>query len=276
MIIDSHQHFWIYEPVRDSWIDESMKVIRRDFLPSDLSPIISEQNIDGTIAVQASQSEEETNFLLNLANVYNWILGVVGWVDLMNNDIENRLEHFSSYKKLKGFRHLIQNEPDDNFMLNEKFQNGINSLKHFNFTFDILIYPNQLPAAIKLSGKNPEQKFILDHIAKPYIKKNEIEPWASQIRELATNKNVYCKLSGIITEADHKNWEPENIYPYLDIVFDAFGFDRLLFGSDWPVCLLAGSYKKVKNLIEEYLESAPTEVKEKIFGKNALSFYNIN
>ncbi len=276
MIIDSHQHFWIYEPVRDFWIDESMKVIRRDFLPSDLSPIISEQNIDGTIAVQASQSEEETNFLLNLANEYNWILGVVGWVDLMGKDIEKRLEHFSSFKKLKGFRHFIQNEPDDNFMLNEKFQNGISNLKHFNFTFDILIYPNQLSAAIKLSEKNSEQKFILDHIAKPHIKKNEIEPWASQIRELAANKNVYCKVSGIITEADHKNWEPENIYPYLDIVFDAFGFDRLLFGSDWPVCLLAGSYKEVKNLIEEYLERAPIEVKEKIFGKNALSFYNIN
>jgi len=161
-------------------------------------------------------------------------------------------------------------------MLNEKFRNGISCLKHFNFTYDILIYPNQLTAAIKLSGENPGQKFIIDHIAKPSIKKNEIEPWASQIRELAANKNVYCKLSGIITEADHKNWKPENIYPYLDIVFDTFGFDKLLFGSDWPVCLLAGSYKEVKNLIEEYLGSTSTEIKEKIFGKNALSFYNIN
>ena len=249
MKIDAHQHFWIYNPVRDSWIDESMIVLRRNFLPEDLYPVVKEQNINGTIAVQADQSEEETNFLLKLANENEWIVGVIGWVDLMSNDIEKRLEHFSSYKKLKGFRHIIQAEPDNNFMLNEKFQNGINCLRHYNFTYDILIYPRHLPAAIKLSGKYPEQKFILDHIAKPHIKKNETEPWASLIKELAQNKNVFCKISGIITEADHKNWKPKDIYPYLDIVFDYFGYDRILFGSDWPVCLLAGSYEQVKNLV---------------------------
>ena len=186
------------------------------------------------------------------------------------------MEHFSSLKKLKGFRHIVQAEPDNNFMLNEKFQNGISRLKHFNFTYDILVFPHQLPAAIELSEKHPEQKFILDHIAKPFIKKNEIEPWASEIRELARNKNVFCKISGIVTEADHKNWKPEDIYPYLDVVFESFGYDRLLFGSDWPVCLLAGTYKQVINLIEEYTRNISPEEKEKIFGMNARLFYNIN
>ena len=276
MKIDSHQHFWIYNPIRDSWIDDSMKILRRNFLPEDLYPIIKEQNIDGTITVQADQSEDETNFLLKLADENDWIVGVVGWIDLMGDDIERRLEHFSSLKKLKGFRHIVQAEPDNNFMLNEKFQNGISRLKHFNFTYDILVFPHQLPAAIKLSEKHPEQKFILDHIAKPFIKKNEIEPWASEIRELARNKNVFCKISGIVTEADHKNWKPEDIYPYLDVVFESFGYDRLLFGSDWPVCLLAGTYKQVVNLIEEYTRNISPEEKEKIFGMNARLFYNIN
>ena len=276
MKIDAHQHFWIYNPVRDSWIDESMRVLRRNFLPGDLYPVIKEENIDGTITIQADQSEEETSFLLKLANENNWITGVVGWIDLMSKDVEKRLEHFSSYKKLKGFRHIVQAEPDNNFMLGEKFQNGISCLRYYNFTYDILIYLHQLPVAIKLSEKNPEQKFILDHIAKPRIKKNEIEPWASLIKELAGNKNVFCKISGIITEADNKNWKPEDIYPYLDIVFDSFGYDRLIFGSDWPVCLLAGTYKQVTNLIEEYIGRTSDENKEKIFGNNALSFYNIN
>lgn len=276
MKIDAHQHFWIYNPVRDFWIDESMKVLRRNFLPGDLYPLVQQESIDGTIAIQADQSEEETNFLLNLTNENNWIVGVVGWIDLMNKDVEKRLEHFSSYKKLKGFRHIVQAELDNNFMLDEKFQNGISCLRDYNFTYDILIYPHQLPSAIKLSEKNPEQKFILDHIAKPHIKKNEIEPWASLIKELAENKNVFCKISGIITEADHKNWRPEDIYPYIDIVFDSFGYDRLLFGSDWPVCLLAGSYKQVKNLIEKYIAGTSSENKKKIFGNNAHLFYNIN
>ena len=275
MIIDAHQHFWIYDPVRDSWIDESMQILKRNFLPEDLTSIIKENSIDGTIAVQADQSENETNFLLGLAEKNTWISGVVGWVGLMAQDIEEKLEHFSSYKKLKGFRHIVQAEPDENFMLNEKFRNGIGQLKNYNFTYDILIYPHQLPTAIMLTEKHPDQKFVLDHIAKPSIKKKEIEPWASGIKELAMNPNVFCKISGIITEADHRNWESKEIYPYLDIVFNAFGYDRLLFGSDWPVCLLAGLYNQVINLIDEYMKNASDENKEKIFGKNAVSFYNI-
>jgi L-fuconolactonase len=275
MKIDSHQHFWIYNPVRDTWIDESMNILKKNFLPDDLYPVIKDHSIDGTIAIQANQSIEETNFLLGLAEKNSWIYGVVGWIDLMSNSIENKLEYFSSYPKLKGFRHIVQSEPDDNFMLSERFQNGIGCLKQFYFTYDILIYSHQLPAAVKLCERYPEQKFILDHIAKPPIKKNKLEPWASYIKELAKIRNVFCKISGLITEADHKNWKKENIFPYLDIVFEAFSYDRLLFGSDWPVCLLAGSYKQVKNLVEDYLCNIEIENREKIFGKNARSFYNI-
>lgn len=276
MRIDAHQHFWIYNPIRDLWIDENIKVLRSNFLPEDLYPLIHEEGVDGTIAVQADQSEEETNFLLELAEKNPWILGVVGWIDLKNKNSEKRIEHFSQFKKLKGFRHIVQAEPDENFMLGEEFQRGISFLKHFNLTYDILIYPNQIPAAVKLTEKHPEQKFILDHIAKPKIKSKIIEPWTSGIKELAANKNVFCKISGLITEADHKNWKPDDIYPYLDAVFESFGYDRLLFGSDWPVCLLAGSYNRVKNLIENYLRSSSLEDKEKIFGKNVQIFYDIN
>ena len=265
MIIDSHQHYWIYNPVRDAWIDESMKILRKDFLPEHLSPILKELSISGTIAVQADQSEEETKFLLDLAEKNNWILGVVGWVDLQSKNIEERLEYFSNFKKLKGFRHIVQAEPDEKFLLNENFQNGIDLLKEYNFTYDILIYPKQLPAAIKFVQKNPDQKFILDHIAKPNIKRKEIKHWASQIKELANYPNVYCKLSGIITEANHQNWKADDIYPYLDVVFEAFGSNRLTFGSDWPVCLLAGSYKQVLNLIEGYLRNEVKRNERKYF-----------
>ncbi len=275
MIIDSHQHFWIYNLTRDTWIDENMKILRRDFLPNHLSPLLDELSVKGTIAVQANQSEAETNFLLNSAEKNKWILGVVGWVDLQSINIEERLEHFSTFKKLKGFRHIVQAEPDENFLLNEKFQNGISLLKRYNFTYDILIYPNQLPAAIKFVQNNPDQKFILDHIAKPFIKRKEIEPWAAQIKELAKNPNIFCKLSGIITEANHHNWNAVDIYPYLDVIFEAFGANRLTFGSDWPVCLLAGSYKQVLNLIKEYFKNESEEIKEKIFYKNVISFYDI-
>lgn len=276
MKIDAHQHFWIYNPVRDSWIDENIKVLRRNFLPEDLFPLIKEESVCGTIAVQADQSEEETNFLLELAEKNSWILGIVGWVDLMNKKIEKRIEHFSQFPKLKGFRHIVQAEPDENFMLRQEFQQGISCLKFFNLTYDILVYPNQIPAAIKLSEKQPEQKFILDHIAKPNIKRRIFEPWASGIKELAANQNVFCKISGLITEADHRYWKQEDIYPFLDVVFESFGYDRLLFGSDWPMCLLACSYNQVINLIENYLRNFSLENNEKIFGKNAYKFYNIN
>lgn len=276
MIIDSHQHFWKFDPVRDSWIDETMSILRRDFLPQDLAPFLTENRIDGTIAVQADQSETETNFLLDLADQNEWIHGVVGWVDLCNSEIEKKLSYFSTKNKLRGFRHIVQSEPDDNFMLNPAFQNGIGLLNKYGFTYDILIYSKQIPAAIQLVQKYPEQTFILDHIAKPDIKNHKMEPWATEIKKLAGYQNVYCKVSGMITEANHNSWTKEEIYPYLDIVFSTFGVNRLLFGSDWPVCLLAGTYEKVVNLIKEYIAGFSPEEKEKLFGGSTLKAYGIN
>ena len=275
MNIDSHQHFWEFDPARDAWIDETMQVLRRDFLPTDLASVLLENGFEGTVAVQADQSEKETHFLLGLAEKNDWIRAVVGWVDLTGDNIEERLTYFSHYEKLKGFRHIVQAEPDDNFILGKAFQRGIGFLKNFGYTYDILVFPRQLPAAIRLAQDHPQQTFILNHIAKPSIKNRTTEPWASGMRRLAENRNVYCKISGIITEADHDTWSKDEIFPYLDIVFDAFDTDRLMFGSDWPVCLLAGNYRQVVELIREYTRDFLECDKAKLFGGNAVEAYNL-
>jgi len=214
--------------------------------------------------------------LLNLADKNDWIRAVIGWVDLQSENIKERLEYFSQYKKLKGFRHIVQDEPDVNFMLNAVFQNGIRLLIDYELTYDILVFPKQLPAANQLVDKFSQQIFILDHIAKPLIKNRKIEPWASEMKKLAEKENVYCKISGIITEANHSNWTKEEIYPYLDVVLDCFGTDRLMFGSDWPVCLLSGNYTQVLGLVQGYTKSFSEEEKMKLFGHNALKAYNID
>ena len=276
MKIDSHQHFWKFDPVRDSWIDDTMQVLRKDYLPQNLYPFLIENEIEGTVAVQADQSEIETNFLLDLAEQNEWIRAVVGWIDLCDSKVEERLNYFSKKPNLRGFRHIVQSEPDDNFILRPEFHNGLGLLTKYGYTYDILIFPKQLPAAIQLVEKHPEQIFILDHIAKPLIKNRQMEPWASGIRKLGSYHNLYCKISGIITEADHNSWTKEDIFPYLDIIFNAFGTDRLMFGSDWPVCLLAGSYKQVIILIEDYVTSFSKEDKQNLFGGNAIKAYGIN
>jgi L-fuconolactonase len=273
MVIDSHQHFWRFDPVRDAWITEDMAAIRRDFLPGDLAPELHANGVDATIAVQADQSEEETEFLLGLAEGNRRIAGVVGWLDLRSPEIESRLEYFSRFKKLRGVRHVAQAEPDDRFLVQADFVRGVRQLARFELTYDILIYPRQLPAAIELVAKLPEQKFVVDHLAKPEIKAKKIEPWAALIRELAANPNVYCKLSGMVSEADWKKWKREDFEPYLDVVFGAFGADRLMFGSDWPVCLVAATYSKVKNIVESYVERHVPYAKSAIFGENVKNFY---
>lgn len=273
--IDSHNHFWQFDPVRDTWIDDSMRVIQRDFLPESLLPVLNDYHMDGSIAVHADQSEEETKFLLKLAGENEFILGVVGWIDLCSPEIEEKLSIFRQ-PKLCGFRHIVQAEPDEQFLVREDFISGLRCLKAYDLTYDILIYPNQLPAAIELVNILPDQKFVLDHIAKPLIRKGQLEPWASQIRELGSSKNVYCKVSGIITEADHQNWNADEIKPYIDVVFESFGTDKLMFGSDWPVCLLAGSYSQVIGLIEDYVKHFDEKERDKIFGGNAFSFYNLS
>ena len=275
MRLDSHQHFWKYNPVRDQWITDEMAVIRRDFLPEDLFPELRANQIDGCIAVQADQSEDETQFLLNLARQNSFISGVVGWIDLRAENVSECLAVLSRNKKLRGFRHIVQAERDDCFMLRDDFVRGIGSLSQFGFTYDILIYPRQLPAAIELVARYPHQSFVIDHLAKPEVKARRTEPWAQHIREIATNPNVYCKVSGFITEADWKTWQPNDFMPYLDTVFEAFGTDRIMFGSDWPVCLLAGTYSQVVHLVADYTENFSTTDKDKIFGLNAAHFYRI-
>ena len=274
MNIDSHQHFWKYDPVKNSWIEDHMKVIRRDFLPLDLQPILKKNAIDGCIAVQADQSEAETEFLLSLAENNSFIKGVVGWVDLKAENIEERLAYFARFEKLKGVRHIVQAEPDD-YMLDEKFQRGISLLKQFDLTYDILVFPSQLPASIELVNKFPNQKFVVDHIAKPLIKEGKIENWKKNMESLAKSLNVMCKISGMVTEADWNSWKSKDFDPYLDVIFNAFGANRILFGSDWPVCLLAAEYQQQLEIVENYISHLPNEVQDKIMGGNAINFYSI-
>lgn len=273
--IDSHQHFWKFDPIRDSWIDDSMLKIQRDFLPEDLSPLLLENKFSDCVAVQASQSEEETNFLLDLASKNDFIKGVIGWVDLRNENISERLSHFSKYEKLKGFRHVVQGEPDD-FMFGAAFRNGIAALKQFNYTYDILIFHRQLPAAIDLVKSFPKQKFVIDHIAKPDIKSGDIVSWEKGIEEIAKFKNVSCKISGMVTEADWNSWKPADLKPYLDVIFENFPADKILFGSDWPVCNVASDYTEVVKTLEDYIALLSVEDRNKIWFENARSFYNLN
>lgn len=273
--IDSHQHFWIFDPVRDSWIDDSMQKIQRDFLPKDLWPLLSQNQFSGCVAVQASQSEEEAIFLLDLASKNDFIKGVVGWVDLRAENISERLSHFSKYSTLKGFRHVVQGEPDD-FMFGEAFRNGIKALKEFDFTYDILIFHRQLPAAIDLVKSFPEQKFVIDHIAKPDIKSGEIASWKKGIEEISKFENVWCKISGMVTEADWNSWTPSDLKPYLDVVFENFSADKLMFGSDWPVCNVATDYSNLVKTLEDYLAAFSVEDQNKFWFKNVKSFYKLN
>ncbi|QKZ12396.1 amidohydrolase family protein [Spirosoma sp. KUDC1026] len=274
MTIDAHQHFWYFDADRNTWITDDMAVLRRDFLPADLEPVLAENGIDGCVAVQAAQSEEETVFLVNMAKTYDIVKGVVGWVDLQSEALPQRLEHLTQYKHLKGFRHIAQAEPDD-FLARPAVIEGIRQLAEFGMTYDILIYPSQLKAALQLVRAVPEVNFVIDHLAKPYIKTQEINRWSNFLTQIAKSSNVSCKLSGMVTEADWQNWSKKDFFPYLNVAFEHFGPDRLLFGSDWPVCLVAANYTQVKTLIEEYVNPWGNEVREKIFGANAVSFYGL-
>ncbi len=275
MKIDAHQHFWQYEKVKHSWISPQMKAIQHDFMPNNLHNILLNNAIDGTIAVQVDQTEDETAFLLALANEYSFIKGVVGWVNLQAENIGERLEYFSNFQKLKGFRHIVQSEPDPNFLLQPKFLNGISKLEKYNFTYDILIYENQLNNAIHFVRQFPNQKFILNHIAKPKIGKGIIKPWADYLIELAKYENVYCKISGLVTENEWNLWAYDDFKPYLDVIFEAFGTDRLVFGSDWPVCMLAASYEQVIGILADYIQPLTNLEKDNIWGQNAIKIYNL-
>lgn len=275
MKIDAHQHFWNFNPVRDSWINDEMKVVQRDFGPHDLLPLLKEHHIDGCVTVQSDQSEEENAFQLSNAGKWDFIKGVVGWIDLQADNIEERLQYYSGFKKMKGFRHVLQGEPQRNYMLRPAFMNGIALLHKYSFTYDILIYPDQLKFCADFVKAFPEQTFVIDHIAKPYIKDKKIDEWKKDMQTIAAFKNVYCKVSGMLTEANWKGWRSIDFTPYLDVVTNAFGPSRLIYGSDWPVCLVAGSYSAAYTVVAGYFASLSTDEQNMIFGKNAVNFYNL-
>ncbi|MGV3765356.1 MAG: amidohydrolase family protein [Chitinophagaceae bacterium] len=271
-MLDTHVHFWKYDKVRDAWITDDMKLLQQDYLPQQLQLVLNNNGLNGCIAVQADQSEVETRFLVELARKYSFIKGVVGWIDLLNPDLDQRLNHFLEFPEIKGWRHVAQGEADD-FLSRKEVINGIRTVTEAGYSYDILIYARQLPAAIQLVNALPEANFILDHCAKPDIRNKEIEGWAKGIREIAQHPGVSCKLSGLFTEAHWKQWSPADFYPYLDVVFEAFGTNRLMFGSDWPVILVSGMYVQWKSLLLKYMENMDDEMIEAVMGGNAQRIY---
>ena len=275
MKIDAHQHFWKFDPVRDSWINDEMKIIQRDFSPEDLEPLLKQNGFDGCVTVQSDQSYDENRFQLQNAEGNDFIKGIVGWVDLMSPHVGKEFEYLSQFEKMKGFRHVLQGEKQRDLMLQPAFVNGISLLQQYNFVYDILIFQDQLQYIPQFVSAFPSQLFVIDHMAKPDIKNGEIDEWKKGIQKVAQFENVFCKISGIVTEADWKNYKNEDFKPYLDVIVDSFGTNRILFGSDWPVCLVAASYQKVLDIVEDYFSSFSKDETEKIFGLNAVDFYNL-
>lgn len=273
--VDAHHHLWKFNPQEYPWLTENLSVIQNDYFPSDLKPELDKVGIQFSVAVEARLSLFETTFLLEQAAINPFIAGVVGWLDLTSGDLEEHLIWFRRFKKLVGVRHRFNEDSFDLDILNPKIKESISLLSKYGLTYDILCVEKNLPAVIKFTDQFSDQKMVLDHIAKPLIKSGTLKPWEDHIRILAQNENVHCKISGLVTEANWKNWKEDDLKPYLDVVFEAFGTDRLLFGSDWPVCLLAASYEKVHNVIHHYLEQFSYEEQQKIWGLNAINFYNL-
>ncbi len=273
--IDSHQHFWIYNEADYPWMAGERAPLQVDYMPPDIKPLLNASGIDGTVAVQARQVQRETDFLLELADQYDFVRGVVGWLDMRADDIEAQLERFAGRPGLSGLRHIVHDEADDRFMLGGNFLRGLAALKQYDLRYDLLLYPRHIPVAIQVVKRFPEQPFVLDHIAKPFIKDGTLERWASDIRELASHDNVWCKVSGMVTEAAWDAWTPDDFRPYLDVVFDCFGVERLMFGSDWPVCTLAGSYSEVVGIVEGYIAALSAAEQAKVMGGVATEFYQL-
>ena len=274
-VIDSRHHFWKYSPQEYGWIGEGQAVLKRDFLPADLKKEVDAAHVDGVVSVQARQTFEETRWLLELANKNDFIRGVVGWAPLISKDVEKDLEKFAGQKKLKAIRHVLQDEKDDRYAIREDFQRGIAVLKKFNLAYDILIYETQLPAAIELVDNFPNQVFVLDHVAKPKIREKILSPWRERMKELARRQNVYCKLSGMATEADHGGWEAADLRPYVEVVIEAFGAKRSMFGSDWPVCLLAVTYQKWATTVRGFIAKLSESEQNRVMGGTAAEAYKL-
>ncbi|MCM8526073.1 MAG: amidohydrolase family protein [Lentisphaeraceae bacterium] len=273
MKIDSHQHFWKYNPSEYDWIPED--VIRKDFLPNDLLPILKANDFDGCVAVQARQSEEETEWLLKLADENDFIKGVVGWIDLRAKNLEERIEHFKKFPKLKAYRHVVQGESDDRFIVRPEFTHGIEILQKHHIPYDILIYPKHLEVSLQFIKIFPEHDFVIDHIAKPEIANDGFEYWQKHMMPFKDFPNVRCKLSGMVTETNFNNWQAEDFHPYLESCLEIFGPERLMIGSDWPVCLLSGQYKEVMDIVKSYISKLSQTEQELILGKTAATFYRL-
>lgn len=276
MRIDAHQHFWIYNEQDYSWMSEEHKPIQQDFLPQHLKPLLQKNVFDGSIAVQARQSLQETEWLLSLAGEHPEVKGVVGWVDLCSTQVEQQLERYARNPLLRGVRHVVHDEPEDAFLLRDDFRRGIAALERFGLTYDLLIFPKHLPYAVDLVKAFPKQRFVLDHIAKPDIAHRIVSPWGEELAQLAAYQNVYCKLSGMVTVAAWGNWKEEDFKPYLDLVFECFGTDRLMIGSDWPVCTLSGTYEGTINIVKQYINRFTAEAQAQILGGNCAEFYGIS
>jgi L-fuconolactonase len=274
-MIDTHVHFWQFDPIRDSWIDDEMAILRQDYLPNDLIKELKVNEVQGCIAVQADQSITETEFLLDLAQQNTFIKGIVGWIDLKSPNLDEQLVMYAKQPIIKGWRHIVQVESTD-FLLQQDFIEGIKSLKQHNYTYDILVKHHQLPEVIEFLNKVEDQPFIIDHCAKPDLKNKEIEDWAKNIHIIAQQKHVFCKLSGLLTECDWANWDEKTIFNCLDVIFESFGPERVLFGSDWPVLLLVSNYTNWINLLKKYTKDFTAAQKQSIFNDNAIKFYNIN
>jgi len=274
-MIDTHVHFWNFDPVRDSWITEEMNAIRKDFTPKNLLRVYSDLQISGCIAVQANQSEEENKFLLSLADQNEIIKGIVGWIDLRHPNLEERLNYWSSFKKIKGWRHVLQAENED-FILAKDFICGIQKLKNYGYTYDLLVYHNQLQHIIKMVDQITDQPFVLDHCGKPDVKSGDLKTWAKHIKTLAQNPNINCKISGLLAEADWKNWKEIEIFNCFDVIFEHFGINRVMYGSDWPVVLISRPYADWFNLVKKYMERFSKEERNLFFSDNAKAFYNLN
>ncbi len=275
MIIDAHHHFWRYDPVEYGWIDDAMSVIRRDFLPGDLREVTSAAGIDGVVSVQARQSIAETEWLLGLAAKEKLIKGVVGWVELVSPHLEAQLERFDGNPKLKAVRHVVQGEPDENFILRSDFNRGVATLKAFHLAYDILIFERHLPQTIQFVDRHPEQVFVLDHIAKPRIKDDVVQPWDRNMLELGKRPNVYCKVSGMVTEADYQGWTESQLRRYFDVVLEAFGPRRLMWGSDWPVCLVACGYKHWHEIVSGFVAELSPDEQNRVLGGTAVEAYKL-
>ena len=276
MKIDAHHHFWKYDPQTYSWMNEKMDILKVDYQPLDLKKEIAEVGIDGVVSVQADQSLRETDDLLEHAKVNDFIQGVVGWLPLAEQNVRNLMDKYADNSLLKGIRHVVQDEPDDNFILGEQFNRGVSLLKEYNWVYDILIYERQLDPSIQFVDRHPEQIFVLDHIAKPRIGDSMIEPWKTQMFEMAKRENVSCKLSGIATEANWSEWKKEDLIPYMDVALEAFGPDRMMFGSDWPVARLAVEYGPWVEICREFISTLSGDEQNLIEGDVTSKVYDLN